>query len=368
MDTRVVVERLRKRCELANHLAAEQSPSIWSASQALATALKAGHKLLLFGNGGSAADAQHIAAEFVGRFVLERRPLPAIALTTDTSALTSISNDYGFEEVFSRQLLALGRPGDVVLAISTSGNSPNVLAGAKAAREHGIKTIGLTGGDGGQLARCVDISIVVPSDNTARVQEWHITIGHILCEIVENLLFSQEETENAPAPASKVVDRDALVALRQRWRSEGKTVVWTNGCFDLLHVGHVRSLQTARSLGNVVVVGVNSDRTVQQLKGPNRPLVPASQRAEVLAALESVDYVVIFDDATPEAILSLLEPEIHCKGVDYAPPQGEAIPEAEIVEAYGGRVEFLPLVPSVSTSGIIRRIEGEPETEDKDVP
>jgi len=155
---------------------------------------------------------------------------------------------------------------------------------------------------------------------------------------------------------SKVVDWPHLLDLRQQWRRQGRTVVWTNGCFDLLHVGHLRSLQAARRLGDVLVVGVNSDPSVRQLKGPGRPILPGAERAELLAALECVDHVVFFDEDTPEAALARLQPDVHCKGADYAPPDGKAIPEAVVVQAYGGRVAFLPLVPGTSTSSIIEHI------------
>jgi D-sedoheptulose 7-phosphate isomerase len=151
----------------------------------ICSAIEDGRKVLLFGNGGSAADAQHIAAEFVGRFQRERRPIPAIALTTDTSILTAVGNDYGFDWIFTRQMRALGQKGDVAIAISTSGNSPNVLAAADAARQMGLITVGLTGRDGGKLGGKVQYHLNVPHDSSARVQEVHIMIGHILCELVE---------------------------------------------------------------------------------------------------------------------------------------------------------------------------------------
>src|SRR5262249_53462831 len=145
-----------------------------------------------------------------------------------------------------------------------------------------------------------------------------------------------------------------------RYRNERKKVVWTNGCFDLLHVGHVRNLQAARKLGDVLVVGLNSDGSVARLKGPGRPIVPAAERAEVLAAFECVDHVVIFDEPTPEISLERLTPDVHCKGADYAPPHGKPIPEAKIVAAYGGRIEFLPMWPSLSTTDLIQRIRSQP--------
>jgi rfaE bifunctional protein nucleotidyltransferase chain/domain len=133
-------------------------------------------------------------------------------------------------------------------------------------------------------------------------------------------------------------------------------VVWTNGCFDLLHLGHVRSLHAARVMGDVLVVGVNSDASVRRLKGAGRPIHPARERAELVAALACVDHVVVFDDDTPEECIRLLRPSVHCKGADYAPPNGKAIPEASLVESYGGRVAFLPLVDGVSTTDRVRRI------------
>jgi D-sedoheptulose 7-phosphate isomerase len=157
----------------------------------LVAAFKGGHKVLLFGNGGSAADAQHLAAEFVNRFLIERPPLPAIALTTDTSILTSISNDYGYADTFAKQVKALGKEGDVAVGISTSGTAANVVKAIKVAKDMGMKTVGLTGGDGGDLAKIVDFALVVDSSATPRIQETHITIGHVLCEMVDRMLFQQ---------------------------------------------------------------------------------------------------------------------------------------------------------------------------------
>lgn len=161
---------------------------IAAAARLCSQTLQAGGKVLLCGNGGSAADAQHIAAELVGRYVADRRPLAAISLTTDSSALTCISNDYSFDQVFSRQVAAIGKAGDLLLAISTSGNSKNVMEAVVIAKAMDIKTIGLVGKDGGSLTGMVDLAIVVPSTKTARIQEAHIFIGHLLCEIIEREL------------------------------------------------------------------------------------------------------------------------------------------------------------------------------------
>src|SRR5947208_2573026 len=179
---------LRVSAELSVTVARESSGVIFEAALLITRCLRNGGKVLFFGNGGSAADAQHLAAELVGRFVRERAGLPAIALTTDSSILTAVGNDYGFEQIFARQIQALGRSGDVAIGISTSGNSSNVNGAIKQAAKQDLKTIGLAGRDGGSLAKCADISITVTSTNTARVQECHITIGHILCELAENEL------------------------------------------------------------------------------------------------------------------------------------------------------------------------------------
>jgi D-sedoheptulose 7-phosphate isomerase len=159
-----------------------------SAADTISDSISSGHKVLIFGNGGSAADAQHIAAEFVNRFRIERPPLAALALTTDTSVLTSIGNDYSFDDVFSKQVLALGSKADVAIGISTSGNSKNVVKAVEAAKEKGLFTIGFTG-RGGKLASIADMVFAVESDVTARIQEVHITLGHILCELVDRKLF-----------------------------------------------------------------------------------------------------------------------------------------------------------------------------------
>ena len=156
--------------------------------QVMRKCLSEGNKVLLFGNGGSAADSQHIAAELVSKFLRDRKALPAIALTTDTSILTSVANDYSFEEVFARQIEALGRMGDVAVAISTSGNSPNILQAVRLAKEKGLITIGLTGLDGGKLKSAVDICFHAPSKHTPRIQEVHITVAHAICDILEQEL------------------------------------------------------------------------------------------------------------------------------------------------------------------------------------
>ena len=161
--------------------------------EAVTAALKAGSKILIFGNGGSAGDAQHLAAEFVNRFVIERPPLPAIALTTDTSVITSIGNDYDFSEIFSKQIRAIGQPGDIAWGISTSGNSANVLKALEVAKKMDLVTIAFTGKDGGNIAKIADLSVNVSSSVTARIQEVHITAGHAICDLVDIKLFQKPD-------------------------------------------------------------------------------------------------------------------------------------------------------------------------------
>ncbi len=186
----LVLQRVRESTRVKEAFLKDKSAlrALSGAARRIVESLRAGGKVMLFGNGGSAADAQHIAAELVGRYGRERAALAAIALTVNTSALTALGNDYGFDAVFARQVDALGRKGDVAIALSTSGNSPNVLRGVRRARAQGIVTVGLTGKDGGKLKSLVEYCICAPSTQTPRIQETHILLGHILCEIVEREL------------------------------------------------------------------------------------------------------------------------------------------------------------------------------------
>lgn len=186
-----VIQEFDDSAAVKQRFVRDHADRIEQLAQVIAGAFREGRKVLLFGNGGSATDASHIAAEFVGRYHRDRAALPAIALATDMAALTCIANDYEYAEIFARQIQAHGQKGDVAIAISTSGNSPNVLKGVEAARTRGLTTIGWTGGAGGKLAKLVDHAFIVPSTVTARIQECHITLGHVLCELVEEGLFGQ---------------------------------------------------------------------------------------------------------------------------------------------------------------------------------
>lgn len=191
MNTVAEIQRLARESATVKELFfSAHADRVAQAADLIIQALARGKKILLFGNGGSAADAQHIAAELVNRYTRERPALAAIALTTDTSILTSIANDSSYDDIFSRQIEALGQPGDIAIAISTSGQSENVIKGVQAARARGLYTVGLLGRDGGAVGQLVDLALIVESDQTPRIQEVHITIGHILCDLIERAMAS----------------------------------------------------------------------------------------------------------------------------------------------------------------------------------
>jgi D-sedoheptulose 7-phosphate isomerase len=188
---KIILDTLQDSIDVKDRFIKNNADLIERGANILASGIVSGHKILIFGNGGSAADAQHIAAEFVNRFQIERPPLAALALTTDTSIITSIGNDYHFDEIFSKQIAALGRKDDIAVGISTSGSSKNVVKAIQAAKNIGMFTIGLTG-RGGEIAACSDLVFAVESDTTARIQETHITLGHILCDLVDRILFPEK--------------------------------------------------------------------------------------------------------------------------------------------------------------------------------
>jgi len=187
----IILNTLEESVNVKDRFIKENSDLIEKTAILMASCITSGHKILIFGNGGSAADAQHIAAEFVNRFRIERPPLAALALTTDTSIITSIGNDYHFDDIFLKQILALGRKDDIAIGISTSGNSKSVIKAVRAAKDNGILTIGFTG-QGGELVKCADYIFSVKSDVTARVQEAHAILGHILCDLVDRILFPEK--------------------------------------------------------------------------------------------------------------------------------------------------------------------------------
>jgi D-sedoheptulose 7-phosphate isomerase len=205
ITTSILRSNLERSIEVHTRLVNKCLPELVAAADALVSAYTAGHKALFFGNGGSAADAQHLAAEFVGRYLRQRDPLPALALNANSSTVTAIGNDYGYDLVFARQLEALAAPGDVAVGISTSGNSANVIEALLCARRIGLFTIALTGASGGRLRDLVDVLIAVPSDETPRIQECHILIGHALCDVVEQAVTTEHAVVADPSRGARAL-------------------------------------------------------------------------------------------------------------------------------------------------------------------
>jgi rfaE bifunctional protein nucleotidyltransferase chain/domain len=340
--------------------AAEQArqrltPDVLAAGRLLASCLAAGGTALVFGNGGSAADSQHFVSELVGRFRHERRGLPAIALTTDPSTVSGIANDYGYEHVFRRQVEALGRPGDIAIGITTSGRSANVLLGLRQAREQGLATILLAAEHAPRDV--ADVVIGVPGATTAERQQVHLVVEHILAEFVDDArppeAFVPKQHRGRPDPFDgRLLRPMQLGPLSAALRDTGHRIAWTNGVFDLLHPGHLSLLEFARAQGDVLVVGLNSDRSTTALKGPQRPLVSELERARLVAALRPVDYVVVFDELDPVASLRRLRPHVHVKDEEYA---GRALPEDEVLAEIGIEMAFCPRLVGRSSTDLIAR-------------
>jgi D-sedoheptulose 7-phosphate isomerase len=196
MTADILRRNIERSIDIHSRLIAACLPALTTAADALVSAYRSGHKALFFGNGGSAADAQHLAAEFLGRYLIEREPMPALALNANTSAVTAIGNDYGYDQVFARQLQALATPGDVAVAISTSGNSPSVIEAVLCAQRLELFTIGFTGASGGRLRGVVDALVAVPSHETPRIQECHILLGHALCDYVEQAVVKTSRLQS----------------------------------------------------------------------------------------------------------------------------------------------------------------------------
>ena len=338
-------------------LAQECAPSVARAAQAVAGALRAGGKVLAFGNGGRRGSGPAPDGRARG------------AISDGTSSSGRRRPDDGHcgphrhrERLWLRfRLLPTDRGSRQGGRHCHRHQHQRHLAqrdrGSQTARLSGLTTVGFTGSGDNTLSRLVDIPIAVPSTNVGHIQESHLALAHAMCDSLDSIFSDRPDLALAAVPGrDKTVTLDELVVERERWRREGKVVVWTNGCFDLFHVGHLHGLQAARRLGDVLVVGLNDDASVQELKGAGRPLIPAAERAALIAALEAVTRVVLIEGSTPEHALALLRPDVHCKGADYAPPDGKPMPERAIVEGYGGRIEFLPWVDDASTSSLIERV------------
>ncbi len=346
-----LVSNAARRLSFAAAAAADQAGLIVTVADAIAECHRAGGKVLVFGNGGSAASAQHFAAEFTGKLALDRGPLAAVALSTDTSALTAIANDYSFAQVFARQVAALARPGDVVIGLSTSGRSENVRLAIEVARASGAFTAVLTGP---RSAMAADVVLRCVVGETARVQEVHDLLLHEIAQLAERLYWPQLADDASADRFDFVLVEEAVSPFRAWLEETGQHLVTTNGVFDLLHTGHRASLYAARGLGDRLVVLLNSDESVRRLKGPTRPVRSLVDRIDDLAAVRAVDHVVVMADDRPDRLLAGLRPAVHCKGAEYA---ATGVPEALVVEANGGRVVYLDRVDGYSTTAQLARIE-----------
>lgn len=339
-----IASNAARRMAHAAALLEQGAESIGTAAAATGAALASGGQILVCGNGGSAACAQHFAAEFTGKLSLDRRPLPAVALSTDTSALTAIGNDYGFEHVYERQVRALGRPGDVLVGISTSGSSRNVVLALEAAREIGMTTIMLAGKSSAVEA---DHVLLAPLAETARIQEAHDVILHTLAGIAERTAVEDLADDRAIDRRPFLLAEDDLNGLVAWLRDSGQTLVTTNGAFDLMHRGHRASLEAAAVHGDRLVVLVNSDASVRRLKGESRPIRSFADRVADLRSVPQVAHVVEMDDADPVRLLTILRPDVHCKGAEY---RERGLVEADTVREGGGRIELIELVEGYSTT------------------
>lgn len=339
-----LVRSAARRLQYAARAVEGMSNQIAEVGRVVGAALRAGKKILVFGNGGSAACAQHFSAEFTGKLKMDRRPYPAISLTTDTSALTAIGNDYGYDFVFSRQVTAFADEGDIVVGLSTSGTSRNVVAAFEAAVESGAITIGLTGAVD-RLGGAYTLS--VPLRETARVQEAHDLILHELAQISERIAVPDLGWDSSASPFDFLLTPDDLPSYRDWIEETGQVLVTTNGVFDLLHSGHVHSIEQARALGDRLLVLVNDDASVRRLKGDGRPVRDAQMRIDDLRNLPAIDNVVLMSGDDPRELLADLRPHVHAKGKDY---EGRVMVEAETVQAGGGEIAFLGLIEGISTT------------------
>jgi rfaE bifunctional protein nucleotidyltransferase chain/domain len=342
----VIEGRLRARARRSATAGYLLAAEVAQAGRLFAATLAGGGTVLAAGNGGSATQCEHLVSELVGRFRSDRPGMNAVSLTAGSATTTAIGNDYGFDQIFSRQVAALGRPGDLLVLFTTSGNSVNLLEAANAARSIGMKILGVVAGVEGRLSHKCDHLIQVRAGSTAAIQEDHLTVLHLLCEVVESELFG---VMYGSTEVDGLVTVDEAIDCRSEWADQGLQVAWTNGCFDLLHQGHLATLTYARGSADALIVGLNTDSSVRRLKGDGRPIVPEAERAELLASLSAVDLVVLMDGDEPSSLLDSIRPDVCVKGADYVDRVIE-MPETSVVERHGGRMVFAPLVEGVSTS------------------
>lgn len=318
--------------------------SVESAGSLIAESFTSGKKIFAFGNGGSSASASHFIAEFTGKLKSDRKSLAGVWIGGDVSALTAIGNDYGFDQIFSRPVSGLVGPGDVVVGLSTSGSSSNVVNALKLASELGAHTIFLTGRR--SEIEC-DITIQVGSEDTPRIQEAHDFLLHMIAQAAEAQLFPELGTSRFRDPFDFVITKDQLSNYSQWATSTNTKLVTTNGVFDLLHLGHRYSLESARAYGDQLVVLLNSDESVSALKGSARPIRKLDERMNDLKSVSFVSHVAVFEGENPLEELAVLKPSVHLKGAEYSNTE---IAELELVKKFGTELVFLERMGDYSTS------------------
>lgn len=327
----------------------EQIAQLNELAEEIAVAFEGGKRLYAFGNGGSAAEAQHFTTELIGRFKGNRRSLPAISLNADSSAITCIANDFGFDQVYSRQLEGLLDRDDIVIAFSTSGASPNVLKGLEVSAGIGAKTTLFTGNKGGLNHEVAQRTIALGGHETALIQEMHLALIHILCDAIEIQMGLQPEG-NIGEFREIIYDYEWSPDLVPKDRD----LVWVNGCFDIIHEGHLLLLESAAKQGNHVIVGLNSDLSVARIKGEGRPLIPELSRAKTLARIPYVDQVVIFSEENPLSILQKVAPNCVVKDSVYEKLQ---YPEKDYLINNKIKIVYTSHISDLSTTTILSKIQ-----------
>lgn len=335
--------------KLRDHVCGSEAESVVAVATTVSNCIEQGGTLFVLSDGASKGIAANVAAQLCRRHLLDGGRLPVVSLCVSTWGMPENDEDC------VRPVAVIGRIGDVLLALVTQSHECALRCVLAEARRRGIQSVVITG-PGVQCAQEVaELAVVIPTRTHDHWRDCVLLIATAPC--------TQDSNARAAIRASdaearrKVVPWDRVLRAREVLRRAGKRVVWTNGCFDLVHVGHVRFLQEAKKCGDALIVGVNSDESVQRLKGRGRPIVCAEERMEVLAALESVTYVVMMEQDAPTGMLAELRPDVHCKGREYG-PGGKPLPEADVVRSWGGRIELIPMVPGQSTTALIGRVGG----------
>jgi rfaE bifunctional protein nucleotidyltransferase chain/domain len=347
---KVLSREIQRRYRELLAISDSQIEQVEDLAREISSAIQNGKRIYAFGNGGSAAEAQHFTTELIGRFKGNRRSLPAISLSSDSSALTCIANDFGYDKVFSRQVEGLVQDGDVVVGFTTSGKSANVLEGLITAKSLGGFSVLVTGDHQSESSKLADIVLEIGGEETAIIQEIHLMVIHVLCELIE--VYLGLKSEGTIISNKKVLYESEFNA---ELLSDSKSRVWVNGCFDILHEGHLLLLNTASRAGTELIVGLNSDSSVKSLKGQGRPVISEVRRARTIAQLPFVDLVIIFESDNPLEVLRLVRPNVVVKGGSYAEAY---FVEKEFLSEINCQVIFTEQIPDLSTTRIIQEFEG----------